>query len=109
VVGFCWGGSLAWLAATRLGPACAVCYYGAQIVAFAEEKPRCPVVMHFGEQDSLISREDVERIRAAQPGLAIHTYPAGHGFNCEARGDYRVESAALAWERTLAHFAAHLG
>jgi carboxymethylenebutenolidase len=109
VVGFCWGGSLAWLAATRLDPACAVCYYGAQIVQFADEKRKCPVLMHFGAQDSLISREDVERIRAAQPGVAIHTYPAGHGFNCEVRGDYDAESAALAWDRTLAHLAAHLG
>ncbi|MEE9139699.1 MAG: dienelactone hydrolase family protein [Alphaproteobacteria bacterium] len=109
VVGFCWGGSLGWLAATRLGPASAVCYYGAQIVEFKDETPGCPVLMHFGAQDPLIAVEDVETIRAAQPAVTIHTYAAGHGFNCDMREDFEPECAALAWERTLAHFSTHLG
>jgi carboxymethylenebutenolidase len=108
-MGFCWGGSLAWLAATRLEVACAVCYYGGQIAQFADERPRGPVVMHFGDRDPLIPPEDVARIRAAQPAVTIHTYPAGHGFNCDLRADYDAESAARAFGRTLAHLAAHVG
>jgi carboxymethylenebutenolidase len=109
VVGYCWGGSVAWLSATRLTPACAVCYYGGQIVQFLDERPRCPVLMHFGERDPFITTEDVERIRAAQPEIPVHTYPAGHGFNCDQRADYDARSAALARERTMAFFAEHLG
>ncbi len=107
-VGFCWGGSLAWLAATRLEPAAAVCYYGGQIVQFKDERPRCPVLLHFGETDPIIPPENVDRIRAAQPEVAIHTYPAGHGFHCDARGNYHAESASKAWARTLDFLEAHL-
>ena len=102
VVGFCWGGSLAWLSAARLEPACAVCYYGGQIHDFIAERPRCPVLLHFGEKDSLIPREDQERIHAAHPELEFHFYPADHGFNCDQRPAFDAESAALAWTRTLA-------
>ena len=106
-VGYCWGGSLAWLAATRLGLP-SVCYYGGQIIQFVDEKPRAPVMLHFGEKDTLIPPEDVERIRAAHPDIPIHMYAAGHGFNCNARADYHPESADLAQARTLVFFAEHL-
>lgn len=109
VVGYCWGGSIAWLSATRLTPACAVCYYGGQIAQFLDERPRCPVLMHFGERDPFITTEDVESIRAARPEIPVHTYPAAHGFNCDQRADYDARSAALARERTMAFFAEHLG
>ncbi len=109
-VGYCWGGSLAWLAATRLQVACAVCYYGGQIVNFKDEKPGCPVLMHFGETDHSISMDDVETIRAAQPGVPTHVYPgAGHGFNCDMRAESHPASAELARVRTLAFFAEHIG
>lgn len=109
-VGYCWGGSLAWLAATRIeGLAASVCYYGGQIVQFKDEKPKCPVMMHFGETDKSIPMSDVEAIRKAQPGAIIHVYPAGHGFNCDQRADHDAESARLARERTLRFFAEHVG
>jgi carboxymethylenebutenolidase len=108
-VGFCWGASVTWLSATRLDVSCAVCYYGAQIVDFCQEQPRCPVLLHFGERDSLIPLENVERIRKAHPTLPMHMYPAGHGFNCDMRDDFHAESAQLARQRTLAFFAQHLG
>ena len=108
-VGYCWGGSLAWLAATRLGPACAISYYGGQIVQFKDENATCPVLMHFGDKDASISADDVAAIRAAQPDVPVHIYPAGHGFNCDQRADYHAESAALARERTLAFLAEHVG
>jgi carboxymethylenebutenolidase len=105
VVGFCFGGTLAFLAATRLdGLAATVCYYGGQIVRFADEKPRCPTQMHFGEKDDHIPMADVETIRSKRPDCEIHVYPAGHGFHCDERGSYHAASAARGWERTLAWF-----
>ncbi len=102
VVGYCWGGSLAWASATRLdGVAAAVSYYGGQVPEWAGEMPGCPVMLHFGEQDHAIPMDGVA-VRRAHPDLPIHVYPAGHGFSCDARGSYHAESAALALERTLA-------
>jgi len=104
VLGFCYGGSLAWLAATRLDPAAAVCYYGGQIAANAKETPRCPVMMHFGAKDPHIGPEEVAKIRAAHPDLPLFLYDAGHGFNCDQRKDFEPESASLARQRTLEFF-----
>lgn len=109
VVGFCWGGSLAWLAACRLDPACAVCYYGAQIKDFLGERPRAPVIMHLGEKDRLISKETVADIRATHPKIPIYTYAAGHGFNCDMRADYDADAAMLALERTFEHIRKYVG
>ncbi len=107
VVGYCWGGALAWLAATRLEPACVVGYYGSQIIDYIHEQPRCPVMLHYGEQDPTTPADDIARVRAAHPEVAIHLYPAGHGFNCTPRADYHAESARLARTRTLAFLAEH--
>ena len=112
VVGYCLGGSLAWLAATRLhGIAAASCYYGGRIAAVAGEKPRCPVQMHFGEKDQSIPIADVEKIRANVPArlVEIFTYPAGHAFNRDVGQNYEPASAKLARERTLALFRKHVG
>jgi carboxymethylenebutenolidase len=104
VLGFCYGGSLAWLAATRLDPAAAVSYYGGQIGANAKETPRCPVMMHFGAKDLHIGPEEIAKIRAAHPDLPLFLYDAGHGFNCDQRKDFEPESARLARQRTLEFF-----
>ena len=103
VVGYCLGGTLAWLAATRVdGVRAAVSYYGGGVADTATETPRCPVLFHFGETDQSIPPEHHTRIRAAQPNLPMHIYPAaGHGFSCDERGSYHKESAALARTRTL--------
>ncbi|MBZ5493217.1 MAG: dienelactone hydrolase family protein [Acidobacteriia bacterium] len=108
VLGYCFGGSLAWLTATRLDPAAAVCYYGGQIAANAAEMPRCPVMMHFGAKDPHIGPAEIEKIKAAHPELPIFLYEAGHGFNCDQRKDYEPESAKLARQRTLEFFNRHL-
>lgn len=108
VVGYCWGGTLAYLAACELPVACAVAYYGGQIKDHLEKSPRRPVMYHFGERDPHIPLSDVEKIRAADPGGIFHLYPAGHGFNCDERDSFEVASAALARERTLAFLAAQL-
>ncbi len=110
VIGYCWGGSLAYLAATRLdGLACAVGYYGGAIAAHAEEKTRVPVMLHFGETDQSIPMSDVEKVRAAHPEIALYVYPAGHGFNCDERGSYHAASAKQALGRSLDFLRQHLG
>ena len=109
VVGYCFGGTLAWLAATRIdGVACAVGYYGGGIADTAAEKPRCPVLLHWGETDQSIPPEHHARVRTAHPDLPMHVYPAGHGFNCDERASYHEPSAKLARQRTLEFFAKHL-
>lgn len=108
VLGYCFGGSLAWLGATRLNPAAAVCYYGGQIAATALETPRCPVMMHFGAKDPHIGPAEIEKIRTAHPEPPLFLYDAGHGFNCDQRKDYEPKSATLARQRTLEFFNRHL-
>ena len=104
VVGYCWGGSLAWLAAQRLSGSvdAAVGYYGGQIHDFIRSAPEIPVLLHFGTRDPMIPVTQVEAIRTAHPGVSVHTYPAGHGFSCDARADYHPDSAQTARARTLA-------
>ena len=110
VVGFCMGGTIAFLAATRLdGVKAAVCYYGGKIVAFADEKPRCPTQMHFGALDQGIPLTDVETIKGKRPDCEVFIYPdAGHGFHCDERASYHAPSAAQAWERTTGFLAKNL-
>ena len=110
VVGYCLGGTLAWLAATRIpGVAAAVGYYGGGIAATVTETPGCPVMLHFGETDTGIPKEHYEAVRATHPGVPVHVYPAGHGFNCDERASYDEASARLARERTLEFLRRHLG
>lgn len=103
-VGYCWGGTISFLAGVRLGVSAAVVYYGGQIIPYRNERARCPMLMHFGEHDAGIPLSDVEQIRAAQPEAAIHIYDAGHGFNCDRRGSYDEAAAKLARQRTLDFF-----
>jgi carboxymethylenebutenolidase len=103
VIGFCLGGSVTFLAATKIdGLSAAVCFYGGAIARFADDKPKCPTQMHFGEKDDHIPMTDVAAIRAKRPDCDVHVYPAGHGFYCDERASYHQPSAALAWDRTLA-------
>lgn len=110
MVGFCWGGSVAWMAAARLpGLACAVPYYGGALPSLITEKPQCPVMLHFGETDQSIPLEKARLVAGAFPEAESFFYPAGHGFNCDQRGSYDEASARLARTRTLAFFRKHLG
>ncbi|MEM7226722.1 MAG: dienelactone hydrolase family protein [Pseudomonadota bacterium] len=109
VIGHCWGGSLAWLAACRLGIDAAVCYYGGHIFEHRAETPNCPVLMHFGEIDQAIPMDQVAAIRELHTGAQIFTYPAGHGFNCDLRGSYDQDSATLAADRTNNFLLEHIG
>lgn len=109
VVGYCLGGTLAWLAAARMPVEAAVGYYGGRIAQYAGETPRCPVMLHFGTQDAHIPAEEVEKVHRAHPEVEIFWYEAGHGFNCDARASYNAEAATLARERSLGFFMEHLG
>ncbi|MFZ0395201.1 MAG: dienelactone hydrolase family protein [Terracidiphilus sp.] len=101
VVGYCFGGTLGWLAATRLPVEAAVGYYGGGISQYAGEQPHCPVMLHFGRQDAHIPAEEVEKVSQAHPEVEIHWYEAGHGFNCDARPSYNTEAATSAFDRSL--------
>ena len=101
VIGYCWGGTLAWLAATRVtGINAAISYYGGGVAEHAQENPRCPVLFHFGETDASIPMSDVDKIGRMQPDTDLFVYPAGHGFSCDARGSYDKASSDKARERT---------
>jgi carboxymethylenebutenolidase len=108
VVGYCLGGTLAWMSATRLRPTAAVGYYAGRIGNYAAEKPSCPVMLHFGKQDTHIPPEEVEKVHAAHPEVEIFWYDAGHAFNCDARSSYNAAAAQEARGRTLAFLKRHL-
>jgi carboxymethylenebutenolidase len=109
VVGYCWGGAIADLAACRTAVAAAVSYYGRANVNWLQEQPRCPVLYHFGAKDPLIPPEIVQQIQRGRPGAQVWVYPeAGHGFSCDERPEFHPASAALALDRTLAFFTQHL-
>jgi carboxymethylenebutenolidase len=109
VVGYCWGGTLAYASACRVpGIKAAVGYYGGGIAGMLSEKPKVPVMLHFGSKDKHISMDDVGKIRKAFPSMPIFVYDADHGFVCDERGSYDKPSADLALTRTLPFFAEHL-
>ena len=110
IIGFCLGGSVAYAAATKLsGLSAAIGYYGGAIVRFADDKPKVPTQLHFGEKDVGIPLGDVDIIRAKRPDVEIHTYPgAQHGFGCDERASYDEASAGIAKQRSLDFLARHL-
>jgi carboxymethylenebutenolidase len=109
VVGYCWGGTMAYLAAARLNIDAAVAYYGGGINRHTAEKPRAPMMFHFGEKDSHIPLSAVEQIKAAYPQGIYHLYAADHGFNCTDRASFEPASAKLALERSLEFLHRHIG
>lgn len=111
IVGYCWGGLLAWQAASELrGLSAAVPYYGGGTTTPEEirRKPKVAVLAHYADQDRWISQDSVEAFRKAHPEVQVHVYHADHGFNCDHRGAYNAKAASLARERTLAFLAEHL-
>ncbi len=108
VVGFCWGGTMAYLAAARLQVAAVVSYYGGGMTQYLSEKPRCPVMYHFGDKDAHIPKSAVDETKAAHPRGIFHVYPADHGFNCTDRASFEPGSAELAFARSVEFFRAHV-
>ena len=109
VVGYCWGGMVAYLAAARLKIDAAVAYYGGGTNQHLGELPRVPVMFHFGERDTHIPLSTVNEIKAAFPQGIYHLYPAEHGFNCTHRASFEPASAKLAYERSVEFFHTHIG
>ncbi len=105
VVGFCWGGSVALLAAQRLGLP-AVSYYGARNTAYLDQPLKAPAIFHFGGNDPSIPPEAIEKHRKAYPDAPVYVYAtAGHAFNRDVDpSHYDGAAARLAWRRTLAFF-----
>lgn len=110
IMGFCLGGSIAYAAATRLsGLNAAIGYYGGAIVRSADDKPKVPTQLHFGEKDAGIPLTDVETIRAKRPEVEVYIYEgAQHGFNCDERASYDKKSADIAWPRSMDFLAKYL-
>ncbi len=108
VVGYCYGGTMAWLAATRLNVAAAVGYYGGNIVNYAAETPEAPVMLHFGREDTHIPAEGVNEVQALHPEVTIYWYDAGHAFNRDVSPSYQPDEAKLARQRTVEFLKSHL-
>jgi carboxymethylenebutenolidase len=110
IMGFCMGGTIAFLAACRLpGLSAAVCYYGGGIGRFADEKPKCPTQMHFGRKDAHIPMDVVDSIKQKRPEAEVYVYDdADHGFHCDERGSYHAESAKIAWGRSMEFLAKNM-
>jgi carboxymethylenebutenolidase len=110
IVGYCLGGTIAYLAACRLpGLSAASCYYGGGVLAAKDESPRMPTILHFGSKDAHIPVAGVKEFEALHPTLPVYVYDADHGFNCDERGSYDAPSAALARQRTFDFFKREIG
>ena len=114
VIGFCYGGLLSWLSATRgenlkMQPACVVGYYAGGIGKVATEEPACPVLLHFGEDDDHIGKDQLDAVRSSHPEVQIFTYPGvGHAFANYARPSYNREASELAHTRSLEFLKANI-
>jgi carboxymethylenebutenolidase len=110
VVGFCWGGTVAHVAASAIDLDAAVSYYGGGVAKMLDREPRCPIVYHFGDRDHAISSSDIDLIKRAYPRNAVHVYEgAGHGFNCDERASFSASDAQRAFERSLTFLRKHVG
>jgi carboxymethylenebutenolidase len=109
VTGFCWGGTITWLSATRLKPDAAIGYYGGGIYGTKNEQPQVPTMLHFGDKDMHIPMTHVNEVRKLHPNVLVYDYPADHGFHCDERGSYDAAAAQQAMARTLEFMAKHVG
>ena len=108
VVGYCWGGTVAHVAASELELDAAVSYYGGGVAKMLDKKPRCPIIYHFGDRDASIPLSDIEMIQKATKS-PVHVYPgAGHGFNCDERASYSAKDAKVAFDRSIEFLSEHL-
>ena len=114
VIGFCYGGLLSWLSTTRgedlkMQPSCVVGYYAGGIGKVAAEEPSCPVLLHFGEDDDHIGKDQLDAVRSAHPEVEIFTYPGvGHAFANYARSSYQKEASDLAHTRSVEFLKANI-
>ena len=108
VIGYCWGGTVAHVAASELDLDAAVSYYGGGVAKMLDKKPRCPILYHFGDHDSSIPLPDIEKIKQANPTSPLFIYAgAQHGFNCDERASYSPKDAKVAFERSIEFLSEH--
>jgi carboxymethylenebutenolidase len=102
IVGYCWGGTVAHVAASELDLDAAVSYYGGGVARMLDKQPQCPIVYQFGDQDHAIPMADIQKIMSAYPDAEVYVYKgAGHGFNCDERSSYSAADARVAFERSI--------
>src|SRR6195952_3316262 len=93
ITGYCYGGSVAFVAACRIeGLGGASGYFGGLVKKLPGGHPKCPTILHFGRNDHGIPLSDVDEVEEAQPDVTVYTYEAGHGFNSDRRADYNEAS-----------------
>jgi carboxymethylenebutenolidase len=110
IIGYCWGGTVSWKSASSVdGLACAIAYYGGGIPGLIGEKPKVPVMFHWGETDQSIPLDKAKEVAAAHKDQTHYFYPAGHGFNCDQRGSYNAEASKLAKSRSVEFLRKHVG
>ena len=115
VMGFCLGGKFTYLSSVRHKISAAVSYYGVQIDEHLDEAENlnCPIVMHFAENDPHVPADTVAAIKTRMGdwnNVDVHIYPGTeHGFNRFGYEPYNEVQAAIARNRTIAHFRKHLG
>jgi carboxymethylenebutenolidase len=103
VVGYCWGGTVAHVAASDLDIDAAISYYGGSVAKMLDKKPRCPIMYHIGDQDHSIPLPDIDKIKETYRDSPLHVYQgAAHGFNCDERSSYSATDARVAFERSIA-------
>jgi carboxymethylenebutenolidase len=114
VLGFCLGGTLAWLVAAQAEPSCCVSYYGSGVhqARGLAQAITCPTLLHFGAKDGYIPNEQVDDVRAAIAGAGrfdLRVWEAGHAFdNFDAEMFHDADAAAAAWSVTSTFLAEHL-
>jgi carboxymethylenebutenolidase len=102
VIGFCWGGTVAHVAASELDFDAAVSYYGGGVAKMLDKEPQCAIVYHIGDRDHSIPVADIDKIKKAYPAATVYVYEgAQHGFNCDERASYSGAHASLAFARSI--------
>jgi carboxymethylenebutenolidase len=80
-------------AAAELNLRSAIAFYGTRLPTYLDQKPKCPLLFHFGATDPNSTPEIIEQVRKAFPTAETFIYEAGHAFANEVRPTY-VEAAA---------------
>jgi carboxymethylenebutenolidase len=109
IIGYCWGGTLAWLSACQIaGLSAAVSYHGDEVSELTNMYPKCPTILHFGENDPAIPISRVTLFKETHPDCTVHLYPTGHSFNCQQNNNFNLASSKIALERTMEHLAKYI-
>ena len=101
ILGFCWGGGAIIRAAAELNLRGAIAFYGTRLATYFDQKPKCPLLFHFGKTDPNSTPEIIEQVRKTFPSAETCIYEAGHAFANEVRPAYVEAAAKTARERTL--------